>query len=103
MCHCYGKITVELVRIRAGFVRQKVWKLLNLRTISGVNSFDNGRFRGGPADANKRLILVRFVSSKTNSNSPHFEQSFFEDGGKTWEVNSITGETRVNARPDKAP
>jgi len=78
MCHCYGKITVELVRIRAGFVRQKVRKLLNRRTISCVNSFDNGRFRGGPADANKRLILVRFVSSKTNSNSPHSHFSRME-------------------------
>lgn len=47
MCHCYGKITVELVRFRAGFVRQKVWKLLNLKTISDVNSFGNGRFRAG--------------------------------------------------------
>ena len=57
MCHCYGKITVELVRFRARFVRQKVWKLLNLKTISDVNSIGNGRFRAGPADANERLIL----------------------------------------------
>ncbi len=57
MCHCYGKITVELVRFRARFVRQKVWKLLNLKTISDVNSIGNGRFRAGPADANDRLIL----------------------------------------------
>ena len=91
MCHCYGKITVELVRFRAGFVRQKVWKLLNLRTISDVNSFDNGPFRGGLPDANEKPILVRFVSSQANSNSPHFEQSFSEDGGKTWKVNWITG------------
>lgn len=80
----------------------KVWKLLNLRTISGVNSFDNGPFRGGLPDANEKPILVRFVSSQANSNSPHFEQSFSEDG-KTWEVNWITGQTRVNARPAKAP
>jgi len=53
MCHCYGKITVELVRFRTGFVRQKVWKLLNLRTISGVNSFDNGAFRDGLPDTNE--------------------------------------------------
>jgi hypothetical protein len=27
------------------------------------------------------------------ANSPHFEQSFSDDGGKTWEVNWITGQT----------
>jgi hypothetical protein len=29
------------------------------------------------------------------TNSPHFEQSFSDDGGKTWEVNWITDQTRV--------
>ena len=41
-------------------------------------------------------IFVRFIWSKTDSNTPHFEQSFSEDGGKTWEVNWITDQTRVN-------
>ena len=31
----------------------------------------------------------------TTSKSPHFEQSFSEDGGKTWEVNWITDQVRV--------
>ena len=29
------------------------------------------------------------------TSSPHFEQSFSDDGGKTWEVNWITDQTRV--------
>jgi hypothetical protein len=28
--------------------------------------------------------------------SPHFEQSFSNDGGKNWEVNRITHQTRLN-------
>jgi len=32
----------------------------------------------------------------TNTNTPHFEQSFSDDGGKTWEVNWITDQTRVS-------
>ena len=32
---------------------------------------------------------------------PHFEQSFSDDGGKTWEVNWITDQTRVGDETDK--
>lgn len=42
-----------------------------------------------------KTIWVRFIWSQTDSKSPHFEQSFSEDGGKTWEVNWITDQTRV--------
>jgi len=44
---------------------------------------------------NGRAILVRFVISDVTPNSAHFEQSFSEDGGKTWEVNRIATDTRV--------
>jgi len=41
-----------------------------------------------------RAILVRFRWTNMNT-TPHFEQSFSDDGGKTWEVNWITDQTRV--------
>jgi hypothetical protein len=41
-------------------------------------------------------IIVRFIWSKTTTSSPHFEQAFSDDGGKTWEVNWITDQTRTN-------
>ena len=44
---------------------------------------------------NGKSIFVRFIWSKTDTNKPHFEQSFSADGGKTWEVNWITDQTRV--------
>jgi len=44
---------------------------------------------------NGRAILVRFIWSETNSKVPHFEQSFSDDGGKNWEVNWITDQTKV--------
>ncbi|MGA8037450.1 MAG: hypothetical protein WB985_15915 [Candidatus Acidiferrales bacterium] len=47
---------------------------------------------------NGRSVYVRFIWSKVTPNSAHFEQSFSSDGGKTWEVNWITDQTRV---PDK--
>jgi len=42
-----------------------------------------------------RAILVRYVWSNITPKSAHFEQSFSTDGGKTWEVNWITQQTRI--------
>ena len=67
-----------------------------------------GEFRNGVGEFyamdtwKGRSVLVRFVWSKTDTPTPHFEQSFSDDGGKTWEVNWITDQTRV-AGADGAP
>jgi hypothetical protein len=64
-----------------------------------------GEFKDGVGEfydheeINGRMTLVRLLWTKTNSDSPHFEQSFSEDGGKTWEVNWITDQTRVGDAP----
>ena len=44
-----------------------------------------------------RAIHVRFVWTNTTPAAPHFEQSFSADGGKTWAVNWITEQTKVDA------
>jgi hypothetical protein len=41
-----------------------------------------------------RAILVRFVISVITPDSVRFEQSFSDDGGKTWELNWIATDTR---------
>jgi hypothetical protein len=43
----------------------------------------------------KKAILVRFRWTNLNT-TPHFEQSFSDDGGTTWEVNWITDQTRIS-------
>ena len=59
-----------------------------------------GEFKNGVGEFydqekyNGRTILVRYIWSKITPNSAHFEQSFSDDGGKTWEVNWITDQTR---------
>jgi len=70
-----------------------------------IGEFKNARgefFDTEPSGPNGRAILVRFVWSGITANSAHFEQSFSDDGGKTWEVNWITDQTRVNDESDKA-
>jgi len=42
-----------------------------------------------------KIIFVRFLWTNTKTAAPHFEQSFTDDGGKTWEVNWITDQTRA--------
>jgi hypothetical protein len=42
-----------------------------------------------------RSVIVRFIWSKITPTSAHFEQAFSADGGKTWEVNWITDQTRT--------
>ena len=60
-----------------------------------IGEFKNGRGEFYAEDTlNDRAILVRFIWSDTNTSKPHFEQSFSDDGGKTWEVNWITDQTR---------
>lgn len=62
-----------------------------------IGEFKNGRGEFYDQEPiNGRMILVRFVWSEITPNSAHFEQSFSDDGGKTWEVNWITDQMRVN-------
>ncbi len=61
-----------------------------------IGGFKNGRGEFfGQDTLNGRAILIRFVWSDTATSSPHFEQSFSDDGGKTWELNWITNQTRM--------
>ena len=45
---------------------------------------------------NGRSILVRFVIADITPSSCRFEQAFSEDGGKSWEVNWIATDTRID-------
>jgi hypothetical protein len=65
-----------------------------------VGEFKDGRGEFFSQDTfNGRTILVRYVWSDITANSAHFEQSFSDDGGKTWEVNWISSQTRLGNNP----
>ena len=62
-----------------------------------VGGFDNGRGEFyDQEDFEGRKVYVRFVWSNMTARSAHFEQAFSTDGGKTWEVNWITDQTRAD-------
>ncbi len=57
---------------------------------NGVGEFfDQEAFKG-------RSILVRYVWSRITPQSAHFEQSFSDDIGKSWETNWITDQKRIS-------
>jgi len=61
-----------------------------------IGEFKNGRGEFyDQEDLNGRAILVRFVMLDITPTSCRFEQSFSDDGGKTWELNWIATDTRV--------
>jgi hypothetical protein len=66
-----------------------------------VGEFKDGRGEFYAQDTiNGKTILIRFIWTNTTTGTPHFEQSFSEDGGKTWEVNWITDQTRTSDVPE---
>jgi hypothetical protein len=68
-----------------------------------IGKFKNGRGEFYAQDVQEgKSVLIRFIWSNTDTNTPHFEQSFSDDGGKTWEVNWITDQTRVDDGSNKA-
>jgi hypothetical protein len=62
-----------------------------------VGKFDHGQGEFYAQDnSDGKSTLVRYVWSKITPTSAHFEQAFSNDGGKNWEVNWISDQTRVN-------
>lgn len=61
-----------------------------------IGKFENGRGEFFNQETlNGRAIVVRFVVFDITPTSCRFEQSFSDDGGKTWEVNWVATDTRV--------
>jgi len=65
-----------------------------------------GEFKNGVGEFydqetfNGRAILVRFVIKPVSKDVCRFEQAFSEDGGKTWELNWVAIDTRINESVD---
>jgi len=89
--------------------QSRQWSLNFANSKSGALSPPTiGEFRAGRGEffeqetLNGRAIFVRFVISDITPDSCRFEQAFSDDGGRTWEVNWIATDTRLEAEYDKA-
>ena len=93
---------IQVLSLRLYDPRSGQWSLNSANSSSGtlsvptVGEFRNGRGEFYDQEAfNGRTILVRNVWSDITADSCRFEQSFSDDGGKTWEANWIAVDTRV--------
>jgi hypothetical protein len=99
---------IEGLTLRTYNPQSRQWSLYWANSKDGAVGIPTvGEFRNGVGEfydqepINGRAVLVRFVWSRITQNSAHFGQSFSEDGGKTWEVNWITDQTRVKDESNK--
>jgi hypothetical protein len=94
---------IEALSLRLYNPESHQWSLNYSNSQSGTMSVPSiGEFKNGRGEFisqetfNGRAILVRFIISDITPTSCRFEQAFSDDGGKTWEVNWIATDTRVD-------
>jgi hypothetical protein len=92
---------VEGLTLRLFDPKTREWRLYWANSKDGlIVAPQIGQFKEGHGEFyaqdtyEDKTILVKFDWSALTSTSPHFEQSFSNDGGKTWEVNWVTDQTR---------
>lgn len=100
---------IEGLTLRTYDPQSHQWRLYWANSKTGImdppqiGEFRNGRGEFYAQDTiNGKSVLIRYLWTAMTTASPHFEQSFSDDGGKTWEVNWITDQTRVGDESDKA-
>jgi hypothetical protein len=99
---------LEVLSLRLYNPESRQWSLNAANSRGGalgeptIGEFKNGRGEFFDRETfNGRTILVRNVWSAITPNSCRFEQSFSDDGGKTWEVNWIAIDTRLKDASDE--
>ncbi|HLA63448.1 MAG TPA: hypothetical protein VK610_03420, partial [Rhodothermales bacterium] len=95
---------IELLSLRLYNPQTRQWSLHAGSSRSGtlfppvIGAFEDGRgeFYGTDTTGDGRAILARFVISQAAPDTWRFEQAFSGDGGRTWEVNWIVEDTRID-------
>jgi hypothetical protein len=94
---------IEGMTVRTYNTKSHQWSLYWANQKNGVFSLPAtvGKFKDGRGefydqeDFNGTNIFVRYLWTLPSPDSPHWEQAFSVDGGKTWETNWVTDFTRV--------
>lgn len=97
-----GSTNIEGVSLRLYNPDTHLWNLYYATSDDGrigipmTGKFTNGRGEFyDQGDFHGRAVYVRFIFHDITADAIHFEQSFSDDGGKTWEPNWISTYTRV--------
>jgi len=93
---------IEGMTLRLYNPQTRQWSLYWANSKAGVlgGPPNVGEFRNGVGEFycydtyNGRYVLIRYVWSRITPDSAHFEESFSDDGGRSWEVEWITDQTR---------
>ena len=93
---------IEELSLRLYNPQSRQWSLNFSNSAAGTMATPTiGEFRNGRGEfydqetVNGRAILVRFLILPVAADTIRFEQSFSDDGGKTWELNWVAVDTRV--------
>ena len=93
---------IEALSLRLYNPQSRQWSLNFATSAAGTMAVPTiGEFRNGRGEfydqetLNGRAILVRFLILPVSADSIRFEQSYSDDGGKTWELNWVAVDTRV--------
>lgn len=93
---------IEGVSLRLYDPAARQWSLNFANIASGELGVPSiGEFRDGRGEFysqeeyGDRTILVRFVISEITADSCRFEQSYSDDGGRSWELNWVAVDSRV--------
>jgi len=102
-----GGVHIEGLTLRTYNPQSHQWSLYWAnRKIGKLDVPQIGQFKDGHGEfyaqdiLNGKAILIRFDWTGLMTKSPHFEQAFSADGGKTWEVNWITDQVKVTDSGD---
>lgn len=100
---------IEFLALRLYNPQSRQWSIsfatsgVGTLSVPLMGEFKDGRGEFYDQEPHKgRTILVRFVFTTISPDSGRSEQSFSDDGGKTWEVNWINNYTRVREEPSRA-
>lgn len=96
--------TYRAVSLRAYDTTRQSWSIwwLDGRTPDAIDVPVVGTFTDGvgtficDSTWQGKPVKVRFVWSRTDTASPHWEQAFSTDGGATWEINWVMDFTRAS-------
>ena len=93
---------IEALSLRLYNPQSRQWSLNFANSAAGTMAVPTiGEFRNGRGEfydqetLNGRAILVRFLILPVSADTIRFEQSYSDDGGKTWELNWLAVDTRV--------